>query len=122
MYTLQRTGNYYVLVLQFFSAVSKKRNLLFLKVETFENRDFRYFAKYECYIKTLKMNDIKCFKNYKELKEMLRNGEKGNACYFSSKLNISTRTFFRLIKYLDEIEGIKARYNKAEDVYYLECL
>lgn len=71
-------------------------------------------------IKTLKMNDIKCLENFKRLKEMLLNGEKGNTGYFSSKLNNSTRTFFRLIKYMDEIEGIKVRYNKTSDTYYLE--
>lgn len=66
------------------------------------------------------MNDIKCLENFKRLKEMLLKGEKGNARYFSSKLNISTRTFFRLIKYLDEIEEIKTKYNKTSDTYYIE--
>ncbi len=65
------------------------------------------------------MGDIKCLENYKRLKEMLANREKGNAKYFSRKLNISTRTFYRLVKYYYEIEGVQIKYNKNQDFYYL---
>lgn len=66
------------------------------------------------------MGDIKCLENYKRLKELLSEGEKGNAGYFSARLNISTRTFFRLIKYLHEIEGVQVFYDKNKNIYYLE--
>ena len=66
------------------------------------------------------MGNIKCLENYNGLRKMLFHGEKGNAGYFSTKLNISTRTFFRLIKYLYEIEGIRVIYNRNKNIYYLE--
>lgn len=66
------------------------------------------------------MGDIKCLENYKRLKEMLLNGENGDASYFSNKQNVSTRTFFRLLKYLHEIEGMQVVYNKTKNTYYLE--
>lgn len=66
------------------------------------------------------MSDIKCLENFERLKEMLLKGEKGNGYYFSSRLNISTRTFFRLLKYLYKIDGIKVKYDKTGDTYNLE--
>ena len=63
------------------------------------------------------MSKIKCIENYKELREMLLKGEKGNAKYFSHRLNISNRTFRRLIKYLREIEKINVKYNKTTKNY-----
>ncbi len=68
------------------------------------------------------MGDIKCLENYKRLKEMFSNGEKGDAIHFSNRLGISTRTFFRLLKYLHEIDDIKATYNKNTNTYYVELL
>jgi len=66
--------------------------------------------------------EIKCLETYNRLKEMLINGEKGSACYFSAKLNISKRTFFRHKKHMERMEGLIIRYNKADDSYYLEWL
>jgi len=66
------------------------------------------------------MTGIKCLDNYRRFKEMILKGETGSACYFSSRLKISTRTFFRLIHYLNDIDGLKINYNKANDIYYLE--
>nr|WP_319570031.1 helix-turn-helix domain-containing protein [uncultured Draconibacterium sp.] len=66
------------------------------------------------------MSEIKCFENYKRLKEMLIKGEKGNADYFSKKLGISNRTFYRLIKYLKDIEQLKIKLNTVTNCYYLD--
>ncbi len=64
--------------------------------------------------------EIKCIETYNRLKEMLIKGEKGSACYFSAKLNISRRTFFRHKKYMESMDGLNIRYNKAIGMYYLE--
>jgi hypothetical protein len=66
------------------------------------------------------MPEIKCLENYNLLKELLLKGERGSACYFSAKLNISRRTFFRHKKCMERMEGLIIRYNKAGDSYYLE--
>ena len=65
------------------------------------------------------MNEIKCLDNYRQLREMFLNGEKGNGKYFTSRLGISIRTFQRLIKYLHIIDNIKVQYNKYSNYYYL---
>jgi len=63
------------------------------------------------------MSKIKCIENYKELKEMLLKGEKGNAEYFSGKLNISSRSFYRLVKYLKDIEVLDITFEKSSGKY-----
>ena len=64
------------------------------------------------------MSKIKCIENYKELREMFLKGEKGNAEYFAAKLNISIRSFYRLVKYLKEIESIDIRFDKHTGIYF----
>jgi hypothetical protein len=66
------------------------------------------------------MHEIKCLENYKHLREMFSKGEKGNARYFSEKVGISTRSFFRLISYLREIDNMEICYDKENKTYYLE--
>ncbi len=66
------------------------------------------------------MSEIKCLENYKRLREMLLNGYKGDADFFSKRLNISKRSFFRLVKYLKEIENLSIQFNKNTETYYLE--
>ncbi len=68
------------------------------------------------------MNEIKCIENLKWLKEMLLKGEKGDAGYFSSKLNVSERTFYRLMNYLENMNELKIRFDKTNRTYYLERL
>ncbi len=63
------------------------------------------------------MSKIKCHENYKVLREMLLNGEKGDAEYFSNKLGISSRSFYRLIKYLKDIENMEVSFDKYNGVY-----
>ena len=65
------------------------------------------------------MNGIKCLDNYHQLREMFLKGEKGNLKYFTNRLGISARTFYRLISYLDKMDDIKVRYDKSMDLYYL---
>ena len=69
---------------------------------------------------TANMSNIKCIENYINLKKMFMEGEKGDAAYFTSKLNISTRTFHRLLKCLKEIEHIDIKFNKYSKFYYLD--
>ena len=64
------------------------------------------------------MEEIKCLENYKRLREMLLAIEKGYACYFSSKLHVSTWTFYRLIAYLKEIENLDVKYDSYSCAYY----
>jgi len=66
------------------------------------------------------MSEIKCLENYKRLKEMLQNGESGDAEYFSQKIGISTRSFFRLLNYLDKLNNMKPKFNKTSRRYYLD--
>ena len=66
------------------------------------------------------MDELLCLNKLTRLKEMLSNGEKGNATYFSSRLNVSTRTFFRMKNHLCKIYGIRLKFNKLQDAYYLE--
>jgi hypothetical protein len=66
------------------------------------------------------MENIKCLDNYKWLKEMLLKGYRGDADFFSKKLNISRRTFFRLLFYLKEIDNLEVVFNKKSKVYYLK--
>ena len=66
------------------------------------------------------MSEIKCLDNYHQLPEMFLKGEKGNGEYFSNRLGISTRTFQRLLKYLDKIDNLKVYYDKYADSYRLE--
>lgn len=65
------------------------------------------------------MTEIKCIENLKRLNEMILKGAKGDATYFSAKLDISESTFYRLIRYL-EVIGLKIKYNKTKKIYYLE--
>jgi hypothetical protein len=66
------------------------------------------------------MSSIKCLENYNLLKELLLKGERGSACFFAARLSVSTRTFFRYKWYMEKVEGLIIRYNKAIDEYYLE--
>ena len=66
------------------------------------------------------MDELLCLNKLTRLKEMLSHGEKGNAAYFSSRLQISNRTFFRLKAHLEKIYGLKVKYNKIQDTYYIE--
>ncbi len=66
------------------------------------------------------MNKIRCLENYKRLKEMFKMGDRGDANYFSEKLGISNRTFYRLVKYLKEIEQLNIKYSTQTNWYYLE--
>ncbi len=66
------------------------------------------------------MNQIKCFQNLDCLNEMLLKGEKGDAAYFSAKLDISERSFYRLLNYLKNINGLNIRFDKGRRTYYLE--
>jgi hypothetical protein len=70
--------------------------------------------------KNKEMSEIQCLEKYKRLREMLIRGVKGNANYFSDRLDISKRTFYRLIKYLKEIEQLNIRFDRHTDEYYLE--
>ena len=66
------------------------------------------------------MCEIKCLENYKNLKIMLEHGEKGDADYFSKRLGISKRSFFRLLKYLQEIDNMDVNYNKCTGIYSVD--
>ncbi len=66
------------------------------------------------------MDNIKCLENYCRLKEMFEKGYKGNPDYFAEKLNISRRTFFRLLKHVKETDGLKIDFDKSNQVYYLK--
>jgi hypothetical protein len=65
------------------------------------------------------MNEIKCLDNYCRLREMFLRGETGDIDYFTNRLGIKKRTFYRLIKYLEIIDGIKVLYNKRLQIYYI---
>ncbi len=66
------------------------------------------------------MNQIKCFQNLDRLTAMLVKGEKGDAAYFSAKLDISERSFYRLINHLKNVNGLNIRFDKASRTYCLE--
>ena len=66
------------------------------------------------------MTKIRCIENMNRLKEMLLSGEKGDADYFSARLGISRRTFYRLLKYIEKSNDIKVGYNRTRKTYYLE--
>ena len=48
---------------------------------------------------------------------MLEKGVKGDAQYLSQQLNISTRTLYRLLTYIEEIEKVSIEYNNAQKYY-----
>jgi hypothetical protein len=50
---------------------------------------------------------------------MFLRGETGDIDYFTNRLGIKKRTFYRLIKYLEIIDGIKVLYNKKLQIYYI---
>ena len=66
------------------------------------------------------MSEIKCLDNYYELREMFLKGEKGNMDFFTKRIGIQPRTFYRLLKYLEKIDGINIQYNKFSDVYQIK--
>lgn len=66
------------------------------------------------------MNDIKCFKRLLRLKENLERGEKGDACYFASKLATSERTIFRLLNCLKDDYKMNIKYDRSSKSYYLD--
>lgn len=66
------------------------------------------------------MYDIKCLENYFRLKEMFEKGYKGNPEYFAQKLNISRRTFYRLLKHLKETDNLEIEFDRITQVYYLK--
>ena len=51
---------------------------------------------------------------------MLLKGVKGDVSYFTENLNISKRTFFRMVKYLEEIEEVNVQFDKYNGTYYIE--
>lgn len=66
------------------------------------------------------MDNIKCIDNYYRLKELFEKGYKGNPDYFAQKLNISRRTFFRLLKHLKETDNLEIEFDRKIQVYYLK--
>jgi hypothetical protein len=58
------------------------------------------------------MSEIKCLENYHQLKKMFRKGEGGDINYYINRVGINERTFYRLLKYLEIIDGIKVECNK----------
>ncbi len=50
------------------------------------------------------MTEIKNLENLVRLQEMLYAGEKGDADFFSTKLDVSKSTFYRLVSYLETID------------------
>ncbi len=54
------------------------------------------------------------------LKELMLKGEKGDAAYFSVKLDVDERTFYRLKKYLEFTNGLSIKFDRTKKTYYLE--
>lgn len=65
------------------------------------------------------MSEIKCLDNYHQLRELFREGKTGDINYYINRIGINKRTFYRLIKYLEIIDGIKVEYNKRKRIYYV---
>ena len=68
------------------------------------------------------MTEIKCIDNLIRLKEMLSKGEKDDAAYFSAKLDISERTFYRLLNCLKNDDGLIISFDRIAKSYYLETI
>ena len=66
------------------------------------------------------MSDIKCLENYFRLRKMFEKGRKGNPEYFAQKLNISVRTFHRLLRHLKETDKMKIDFDRKTQAYYLK--
>jgi hypothetical protein len=66
------------------------------------------------------MDNIKCIDNYSRLKELFEKGYKGNPGYFAQKLNISRRTFFRLLKHIKETDNLEIEFDRKTQAYYLK--
>ena len=66
------------------------------------------------------MDNIKCIEKYYRLKELFEKGYKGNPGYFVQKLNISRRTFFRLLKHIKETDNLEIHFDRKRQVYYLK--
>jgi hypothetical protein len=66
------------------------------------------------------MTGIKCIENMQRLKELLLKGEKGDAAYFSAKLDVDERSFYRLKNYLEFTNGLKIKFDRTKKTYYLE--
>ncbi len=66
------------------------------------------------------MSEIKCLENYIKLKEMFIRRERGDTEYFTAKLQVSKRTFHRLVKCLKEVERINIKFNNYSNAYYLD--
>ena len=66
------------------------------------------------------MSQIKCILNYIELRSLFKKGVTGDALFFTSKLKISKRTFFRLKLLLEEHEKMEIVYSRDINKYYLK--
>lgn len=66
------------------------------------------------------MSKIKCLDNYHELREMFIRGERGNKNFFTRRLGIKPRTFYRLLNYLEKMDGMIIKYDKFSDTYCWE--
>jgi DNA-binding IclR family transcriptional regulator len=66
------------------------------------------------------MDNIKCIEKYYRLIELFEKGYKGNPGYFAQKLNISRRTFFRLLKHIKETDNLEIEFDRKTQVYYLK--
>lgn len=62
---------------------------------------------------------MKCFKRLLRLKKILESGEKGDACYFASKLGTSERTIFRLLNCLKDDYEMNVKFDRSSKSYYL---
>ncbi len=73
------------------------------------------------YIKfKVQSRDIKCLDNYIKLKKNFEEGYKRDIGFFCERINVSKRTFHRLIKYMHLINGYNVKYNKQTVCYYLD--
>lgn len=66
------------------------------------------------------METIKCFENYIKLRSMFLRGIHAELEFYTNHLNISQRTFQRLINYLKQIDNIIVVYDKNSNTYKLE--
>lgn len=66
------------------------------------------------------MSKIKVLDNYHLIREMFRKGENGDINFYTKRVGINERTFYRLLKYLEIIDGIKVEYNKRQRIYYMK--
>jgi hypothetical protein len=66
------------------------------------------------------MTQIKCIENFLELRHLFRKGVTGDINFFTDRLTISNRTFFRLIDLLKKHEGMDIIYSRSTNRYYIK--